>query len=1437
MPDYQNHNDFSEGTARPQRLQAALSPEYFQLEERSLGDWIAMARHLAKHLRYFDFDNRENGNWSAFLGIEAQQPVAEIEAFLENPERFVHDPKRQSWLSRPHFVLFLSFLELLELEKQEINRFTRRHLDHFYREVLGIQPKAAEPDRVHLLAELARGVPEQRIEAGALVRAGQTPQGKPRYLRTQEDIVVNRAKVAEVKVFFQERKLLGLEEVFQEHIKNNPQDTQGAIAQLLLIVLPSEPVVGQNNKLFTELVSDKNWSFLSQNVKRVLNFPIEVLGLSLFELRRLNALVSKQWNERNSDWIRFNEYLLKAAKERLKLYPNLFEQLRFQARDAFEANFQIAMGFAWNARRSVYDLIQNVEDIFELFDLLQDTDKKRYDTLVREDFFLSAEDFCAMMEAFDQIRKDWRGINRLLDKIRIKNNPTRDGNWKEWPDVFNVRLGGLATDITFQQRLSNILFNPGPFTYPGISANEYAQFPEFRWDIENAERFFNLPAEDIRFVISQLESVTELPRLFLLLEKANYGRWIAEKVTDFEARYRLNNPTVAIHNRYKLLEEKFGERHTQSNLYVLPPYPPTDAREQDTADMLHVLYSHWTGVNSSEKAQARRYLENTFHLRVEEFDLFLNHLQLTLPDSPDWNALYRLVAEGLLRRDKQYLRPHKPQHEGFFAAPDATLLRSDRPDESHARWRTFGRTEDKKRDKTSPVQDAELGLVIESPLLEMKEGTRTIILNLHDADLADELNRKFDFFMSVADEKTPFHKIESHEVFESTKIKLILKPEHPAIVSPTDAVFRPVVSSPVLKIVWKGDAANYEETTKRRIEKISLSVTAADVMPDTAWNDEGEVNAKRPFEPFGSHPRVGSKFTFAHTEIGKEAISDITLKLEWMGKPNFNSHYAQYMLNPALTDNSFKARAIDGNRDITLFSDDSSKVLNGISGKSKRILELQSPDFQHDRYLQLISGATGTTVTTTTIGDKTTAEITPRPNPPYTPKLQSFKLDYETKEVTVKSDPTYPHRIWQLHPFGIAMPDKGEKLRLVPELPYEAELYIGIEDIHPGQSVNILFQMAEGSADPELERRPLSWHYLSAVGWRAEDPRTQQPLLLSDPTDGLTRSGVLRFHLPANAVADSPLLPQGKYWLRAAIAGHRGSVCDIIGLHPQALSALRVLEPGGSDDPGIALPPGSATALQQRLPGIKALTQPYSSFGGRSAEGDADFYRRIAERLRHKQRAIQRYDIERLLLEQFPELYRVKCLPAEETPGLVDIIVLPDQRGRLPQDPLQPRLPQAELDRMAAWLQAQGPQIARYRLRNARFLPLLVEAQLRLRPGYDEAYYLQQLREELTRYLSPWAYDDNADIRFGGTVYVGQVLNFIEERPYVDYLTGLTLNWEDLSGKKHQEYEQATAPSPDVVWVSVSDTAHRLYLAESFVPHRPRRGIGAMAVKIDFLIA
>ncbi|HZI10643.1 MAG TPA: baseplate J/gp47 family protein, partial [Myxococcus sp.] len=372
---------------------------------------------------------------------------------------------------------------------------------------------------------------------------------------------------------------------------------------------------------------------------------------------------------------------------------------------------------------------------------------------------------------------------------------------------------------------------------------------------------------------------------------------------------------------------------------------------------------------------------------------------------------------------------------------------------------------------------------------------------------------------------------------------------------------------------------------------------------------------------------------------------------------------------------------------------------------------------------------------------------------------------------------------------------------------------------------------------------PIEWSYLSGDRWLT----LHDGHLLSDTTRHLTDSGIVQLALePAQP---STRLPGEFYWLRAAIPYRAGGVCDTVGIHAQAVSATFV--DGGSPSEHLArkLPERSITGLVQHLASIAAVEQPYPSRGGRPAEAQGGFYTRVSERLRHKQRALTLWDYERLVLERFPELYKVKGLSANaETPGTVELIVIPGARGQLLSNPFEPKAPAALNAEIEAYLSDKRPPQATLRVRNAHFVQVKVRVGVRFRGEGDEGFYKTLLNEDLNRYLSPWAYDEGADITIGGKIFANSIVSFIDGRDYVDYVAAIEL----FSSKDGRTFRLAPVPvpkpgepsegyfvdagGPDVVLVAARQ--HEIdvisevgYTAESFT------GINYMKVELDFIVA
>jgi len=68
--------------------------------------------------------------------------------------------------------------------------------------------------------------------------------------------------------------------------------------------------------------------------------------------------------------------------------------------------------------------------------------------------------------------------------------------------------------------------------------------------------------------------------------------------------------------------------------------------------------------------------------------------------------------------------------------------------------------------------------------------------------------------------------------------------------------------------------------------------------------------------------------------------------------------------------------------------------------------------------------------------------------------------------------------------------------------------------------------------------------------------------------------------------------------------------------------------------------------------------------------------------------------------------------------------------------------------------------------------------------GFDRGFYTDELQEDINKFLSPWAFDDFDDIAFEGRIHKSRILNFIEERNYVDFVTCMKMYLYGQDGKR-----------------------------------------------------
>ncbi len=266
-------------------------------------------------------------------------------------------------------------------------------------------------------------------------------------------------------------------------------------------------------------------------------------------------------------------------------------------------------------------------------------------------------------------------------------------------------------------------------------------------------------------------------------------------------------------------------------------------------------------------------------------------------------------------------------------------------------------------------------------------------------------------------------------------------------------------------------------------------------------------------------------------------------------------------------------------------------------------------------------------------------------------------------------------------------------------------------------------------------------------------------------------------------------MPTGKTWIRATVETGVDAVNQIIGVHAQAFP---VVMSDNRNDPALGalpLPAGTIAKLINPVAAIKKVEQPYATFAGSAKEGSIAYYNRTSETLRHKGRAITQWDFERILLQQFPHIHKIKCLNhlryepgttdsiyRELAPGHVTLISVADLRQLNGVNHLRPYTSLADLTAMQEYLSGRTTCFAEVHLRNPQFEPVKASFKVRFHTGFDKGFYKKQLNQDIVQHLSPWAFDNGISIEFGAEMSKSVLINFIEERVYVDYLEDFVLS-------------------------------------------------------------
>ena len=440
------------------------------------------------------------------------------------------------------------------------------------------------------------------------------------------------------------------------------------------------------------------------------------------------------------------------------------------------------------------------------------------------------------------------------------------------------------------------------------------------------------------------------------------------------------------------------------------------------------------------------------------------------------------------------------------------------------------------------------------------------------------------------------------------------------------------------------------------------------------------------------------------------------------------------------------------------------------------------------------------------------------PNKPYTPFCQEIVVDYTAKEsitLTDKDESKFEERALTLFhelPFGHAIEHgylrstheaQSSDCTLIPAVNNGGELYIGLEDAKNLQTVSLFIQLLEGSENPLVESfdkdNKVTWEVLCSDYWQ---PLDSIAVKLNE-IDNFLKSGLVRLEIPKEATDDNMQLDKGLFWIKAVMPKSYDAVCRVLDVSAQGAMATFVNNGNELSHLESGLPAETIDKLEDRLAFVKSVTQPYNTFDGKPEENDASYYKRVSERIRHKNRAIALWDYENIVLQEFQNIYRVKCLNHTNTKsllaaGCVTLAVVPDTVNKNMFNILQPRVSTAYLNKIQAYVSQLTSLHVKLDVINPVYEEVKIDITVKFYNEFDKALYTLELNEDLKKFLSPWAFDEAKNVEFGITLHQTVLIDFVERLHYVDYITSIKM----FVGDPQKKMKNAQPSSPKAILVS-----------------------------------
>lgn len=697
-----------------------------------------------------------------------------------------------------------------------------------------------------------------------------------------------------------------------------------------------------------------------------------------------------------------------------------------------------------------------------------------------------------------------------------------------------------------------------------------------------------------------------------------------------------------------------------------------------------------------------------------------------------------------------------------------------------------------------------LGFILTTPSLLLREGKRTvsIVFEIENRNEIQEIMDKIVTVLSHRDGRSPesirylvlhdifyllFSTSEGWETIENYSVKMengcvalrfALDENFPKTAPCNPDVHHFQSEFPALKAELNLDAWLYPFSwfNKCLLKKIRIRTEVEGASNLLVYNNLGKVDCSKPFHPFGNNTEKGTWMAIGSYEMAIKNTQSIDLKIRWGQLPadagGFRSYYAGYGCDVDNTSFRVQAKYLSGykwraDKEYSLFGTlpdaplCEETVLPGINTSKMPAVRFQEEQYEYTINtragmvaLQLCAPEMGfgekqhrsvfsDSILEKALHKKRKVNI---PNPPFYPVIEKLTLSYKAEETVDLQKYTSTEQLEYYHVTPLTLrkifPNRDRRFfKPVFEMETHANLLILLKNLPLGGTLRLYVDLVPHKVEISAGQIPEIKLYLgNGYAW---DP-VPSGFIVEDKTMNLLISGFIKINIPAN-ISSSLFDASGRIWLRIGVEKNADAIPAIRKIYTHVAEAEFTPDANADADETDCysrLPDGAEWQPEKAVNGLNGVFT-VASYSGKKGESREERLMRVSEYASHRGKAVTARDYERIVLQAFPDIAKVKCLPSFNVKGdaksVVTLVIVPARNKKEKEKYRMPLATSRQILNVEQYLSGLvSAYVSDVDVINPLYEEVIVRCSAIFKKRYPEALCHTRVTELLDSLIAPW---------------------------------------------------------------------------------------------------